>query len=238
MRNIKLLGTMAVLVLMAACPAFGAINIFANPQVGNTVSFTTEHMGGNNGGPFTGHLGTLSWDTFCVEADGFQEVFTANVLYKVQTTTLDKAWGTGNVVNNVAKVLYWWWGTNQLTGFDYVNWSNRTSLQLAIWHGVTNGVKPLADIDHAVNPSAYIMDAQSITWYNAAAGYVASHPNDPIYSSVRVVNPVTLGWNKGDYDTGQVQSMLYAIPEPVSILVWSLIVGAGVLGIVITRRKR
>lgn len=231
-----------VFLCVATLPAFGAINIFANPQVGDTVYFSTENAGDNSGGPFTGHLGSVNWSTFCVEADGCDEYFSPNTLYTVLNTSAAKATGTGNFVTNAAKWLYWMYGTNQaaITGmidattYTYNNdlVDDRTSLQEAIWHGVLQGY------GNTGQPLSTLMDNAAWAWYDTALAAIGGvgeldDPNNPIYGLVRVVNP---GYYSGQTEA---QSQLYAIPEPASLFVWSLFMAGGsCLGMWVWRRRR
>ncbi len=232
----SLMGVMTLLLLVAACPAFGSINIFADPQVNDTVVFYTMG-GGNGGGPFEGHLsGGTVWNTFCVEADGAVEWFVPGAQYTVLNTKLSTATTTGNTVTAAAKWLYWMYGTNPsaITGkvgqtqytYDDSDLS-KTYLQEAIWHGVTRLIGgTLTD-----PPDAEPLSSIASAWYDTAANAVASNPEFLNY--VYVVNP-------GYYGTSQSQSMLYAyIPEPASVIIWSLIASGSMLGVLrIWRRRR
>jgi hypothetical protein len=223
----------ATLLFMVVCPAFGSINIFISPHDLDTVSFKASGIsGGNSGGPFLGTLNNSSqWYTFCVESDGHVEYFAENVPYKVLNTSLNTATGSGNIVTNAAKWLYWMYGTDwsafSVGGYNYTDtFDDKTSLQLAIWHGVENPTgTPLAI-------SAYNTDLQAKKWFATATAAVSDPNNLPSFlNAVRVMNP---GYYSG---TTQAQSMLYAIPEPASIIVWSLIATVCWLGVTAWRRR-
>jgi hypothetical protein len=235
----KLIALFVVVFLcVATLPALGSI--FANPQVNNIVWLSTENVGGNSGGPFTGHLGLsypnsgATWDTFCVEADGSLEYFAPNTNYTVLNTSANTATGTGNYVTNAAKWLYWMYGTNQLA--NYTNsYNDKTSLQEAIWHGVLGG---------GINGSSLNMtfDTTAQTWFAAAVtatGETWSGNKLTLEGTtwadadlVRVMNP---GYYSG---ITEAQSQLYAIPEPASLIVWSLFMAGGSwLGMRVWRRR-
>jgi hypothetical protein len=229
----SLLGITSVLLLVAVCPAFGSI--FANPQVGESVVFYTMG-GGNGGGPFEGHLGSGTvWNTFCVEADGALEWFVPGATYNVLNTKVSTATSTGNTVTAEAKWLYWMYGTNwnAITGqigsttYTYNNdVASKTSLQEAIWHGVNRLIGgTLTD-----PPDAEPYDTVAQLWYDTAHDAIINGDTGML-DYVYVVNP-------GYYGTSQSQSMLYAcIPEPASFIIWSLIAGGSMLGVLVLRRR-
>jgi hypothetical protein len=232
----------ASLLLMLACPAFGSINIFADPQKGQTVYFDTYPGGaGNSGGPYVGHLSNGNvWDTFCVEADGAVEWFVPGATYNVMSTQVKIATASQNTVTDAAKWLYWMYGTNQsaITGtyngnvYSYTDgYDNRTSLQEAIWHGVIRKADGRTLTDP---PNAEPMSDAAWAWYNTAASAVNNAPEFINY--VYVVNPGPAPQGYPGY--GEAQSMLYAqTPEPVSIIVWSLIATTSYLGVTVWRRQ-
>ena len=107
-------GLLLVLMCMAISPAFGELSHYANPAVGEKVvlDYTAEGHGDNSGGPFVGTLThadstTDVWKTFCVEADGGEEVFYPGATYQVWSTDLHTTSATGNYVTDAAKWLYY-----------------------------------------------------------------------------------------------------------------------------------
>jgi hypothetical protein len=216
MKKIYLLAVIASLLLFTG-PAFGSIDIWANAQVGDTVVLTqlSGYSNPDNGGPFYGTLGNGdTWYTFCVEADGGTEYFVPGTTYNVLNTSPNTATGTGNIVTNAAKWLYYMYGTNWAaiddgSGNVYNDTTqDRIDLQRAIWHGVT-----LSDSTILTTP----MDAIALGWYNTALAAVTSGADISYLSAIRVLNP---GYY--NYPT-EAQSVLYAIPEPLSIIAWSLL---------------
>jgi hypothetical protein len=212
-------GLLLVLMSMVISPAFGELSHYANPAVGELVKFnyTTEGQGDNSGGPFVGTLThanntTDVWKTFCVEADGGEEVFDPNTTYKVWSVDLHYASATGNYVTDVAKWLYYQslHDPNSLAGYIPNDISSDSYLQEAIWQGVLLG-----------GPSGPALGTPctgpAVTWYDKAVGEVAKGWSDA--DLVWVINPADVNYSDGP----QAQSQLYEresepVPEPATLL--------------------
>jgi hypothetical protein len=248
MKKYILLVVVVGLLLVVACPGYGSI--FANPQAGQTVYFTGG--AGNGGGPFVGHLSNgVTWDTFCVEADGAVEWFVPGATYNVLSTQLSTATASGNTVTAAAKWLYWMYGTDQsaITGiwnghtyaYDDNSYDDKTSLQEAIWRGVNR----LYGGNLTAPPDAEPMSDAAKAWYQTAYDAVNVAKPPEFLNYVYVVNPGPKPdgypghyYKDGvEYFTSESQSMLYAIPEPASIIVWFLITTVSCLGVTAWRRQ-
>ena len=240
------------LLFVAAGPTMASVNIYLDPTVGDTVSFAgvagytnqVFYYGGGAyyGGPFMGTLGNgAAWTTFCVEADGGDENIVLGSTYTVSSLDPHVAKDTGNNVTDEAKWLYWQYGHGLLPE-SFANLPVGTTwtvndLQMAIWHGVwTKG---------GVRLDMYLADGKTSAYGPAAADLyeladAAFADTDPVRLAqaqaeadcVYVLNPASGGVNGT-----QAQSMLYAVPEPATILVWSLL-GASWLGIRVWRHGR
>jgi hypothetical protein len=223
----------AAVLSLAASRARANIMHYANPSDGQQaiIDFTTDGQGANAGGPFTATLFDTQnapinvWKTFCLEADGADELFWPYswrsqehpAIYEVENTRLNTATDTGNVVTDVAKWLYYQslHDPSQLVG--YVGYdltksaaerlASDSSLQLGIWNGVLHNGSPLSI-------GAYQSDSNAKLWYDAAVAAVAAGWGDA--NKVRVLNPV-------DRNTREpAQSLLYEtvgydgnpVPEP------------------------
>jgi hypothetical protein len=238
---------LASLLLVVTFPAFGSINIYLNPTVGDTVSFSGHgsavfyyNGGGYYGGPFTGTLNnTTNWSTFCVEADGGEELINLGTSYTVLNLDPHIALKSNNYVSDVTKLLYWEYGHNALPA-TVPSW-NVNDLQLAIWHGVWmggNSNNPLIMYSNAAcTVDAYLNDPAALALYGAASGLLNSS-NAAVKAlaqseadSIWVLNPGIKG------QSTQNQSQLYEIPEPASIIVWSLIATVSCLGVTVWRRR-
>jgi hypothetical protein len=250
MRIIAALLVAAGLLFVATGPATASVNIYLNPVVGNTASFAGGagwsaqafyYAGGGPyyGGPFIGTLNTgASWTTFCVEADGGDERISLGPTYWVSNLDSHVAIATQNYVTDEAKWLYWQYGNGLLpaTLANNEGWTVN-DLQVAIWHGVwAHGVVGTSlEMTLAGGGSAYGTAAQDL--YGLAHDALTTGSGvaqaGAEANSVYVLSPADGGVNGT-----QVQSMLYAIPEPATIVVWSLL-GAGTwLGMRVSRRGR
>jgi hypothetical protein len=106
--------------------------------------------------------------------------------------------------------------------------ADRTSLQEAIWHGVT--LKGGGILSTPMDDAAW-------AWYNTASAAVASNPEFLNYVYVLNPGPAPPGYAPPG-SLGEAQSMLYAqIPEPASLIVWSLIATISYLGVTAWRRQ-
>ncbi len=245
----------ATLIIAATVPALGSVNIFANPEFGQSVVFSSVPGGaGNGGGPFQGKLNNDSstiWNTFCIEAGNpaESESLVLGKTYKVLSTTSSSATATGNIVTDAAKWLYWqygvnqeaitgtytyttyWWGKKTTTTTTYTysdSYKDRTSLQEAIWHGVQNS--------EGESLGTSMSDAAR-AWYSTAVAAVAADPDAWFLDCVFVLNPGTSSSRCGS--SSQAQSVLYAntssVPEPATMVVWSLL---GLAALLFSRLRR
>jgi len=215
-------GLLLVLMSIVISPAFGELlSHYANPTPGEQVKFnyTTEGPGDNSGGPFVGTLthadGTTDvWKTFCVEADGGEEVFNPGTTYKVWSTDLNWTSDTHNYVTNAAKWLYYQSlhdPINSLAGYITDDITSDSYLQEAIWHGVLLG----GPTGTALNmPYSGLAE----TWYDAAVTAVDAGWADA--NLVWVINPADVNYSGSG---AQAQSQLYEsvyepVPEPATLI--------------------
>ena len=214
-------GLLLVLMSMVISPAFGELSHYANPAPGEQVKldYTTEGPGDNSGGPFMGTLyhadnTTDVWKTFCVEADGGEEVFNPGTIYQVWSTDLHYTSATGNYVTDAAKWLYYQslhGPINSLPGYIPDDISSDSYLQEAIWHGVLLG-----------GPSGPALSmpysGPAVTWYDDAVAAVAAGWADA--NLVWVINPADINYGGSG---AQAQSQLYEresepVPEPATLI--------------------
>jgi hypothetical protein len=166
-----------------------------------------------------------------VEADNGAEFITLNTDYTITSINQHTAIATQNDVKDEAKLIYWEYLHGALPSY------NVNDVQLAIWSGVqltTGGVdiRPLTDfIFYNTNHSqtAYSLDTNAQTLYGDAVLALKNNPTQAQAEadSIWVLNP---GTNN--------QSMLFEIPEPASLIVWSLFMAGGSgLGMWVWRRR-
>ncbi len=227
MRKLSVL-LFVVFLCVATLPAFGAINIYLDPQVGDRVSFSGHGNAvfyyngqGYYGGPFTGTLNnTTEWSTFCVEADGGEELINLGTSYKVLNLDPHIATASQNYVTDMAKLLYWEYGHNALPNTGTVD-----DLQLAIWHGVSVGGQtgPPLTMYTAGGANAYLSDQAAQDLYSSAVTALTS-PTTKAQAqteadSIWVLNPADLGYSgtgltgpkpaiRGDTRAGQHRCMV------------------------------
>ena len=254
MRALTTLLMAACLLSVAAAPATASVNISLNPTIGDTVVFpSADYVYGqpfyynNNGvtyygGPVLGKLNTgATWTTFCVEADGGDESIALDHPYKVSSLDPHVAINTNNYVTDQAKWLYWEYGNGMLPDklASGEKWTG-TDLQVAIWHGVWAHGDVATPLDMFTDPactlSAYDNDQAAQDLYNLASNaFILSEgiTRDPLAQikadSIWVLNPA-------DGNT-QAQSMLYEVPEPATMIVWTLLGIAGWLATMVWRRR-
>ena len=187
------------------------------------VSFVTgavDPSGGNSG-----FLGTIydvdmnvleSWETFCVEGGISAESVQLNgTKYDIDSTSANTATATGNYVTPEAAWVYWAFSTMNLDGWT----PNRgEEVQEAIWaltEAGGQGGSPL------VNANGLAAD-----WVQDAIDAVAGGWDGA--DRIRVINPTNVGNGRHR------QSMLYMIPEPGTIAIWSAL---GVMGFIAIRKR-
>ena len=238
--------------LLLAQPVRAAIDIQVQALVGNTVKFSdTANRATNGGGPFLGNIAGDTWRTFCVEADGGSENVSLGATYYVVGTSPNTATATGNTITEAAKFLYYAYGHDLLTlgnsGAAYSDTStNNNSLQQAIWSLVVkmsagNGINDYSDSYTGVTETYWLqvgaLSADAATWRSFAIAAVTganATANLALADRIRVINPDDTYPASG----AQAQSMLYEIvPEPASIVVWSLLAG-GAAGLSVVKRRR
>jgi hypothetical protein len=242
MRKVRLQFVLIGVLSLVACPAVGAITHYANPYVGQKVVFNyAPDPGGNSGGPFVGTLynPVATWTTFCVEADDHDELFTPDAQYVVNNISPTTATASGNYVTDEAKWLYYesLHDPSQLPGYVPGNSSSDTELQEAIWAGVLGGGSSGKQLSDPSNSSPTPLDPIIAGgWYADAVTAVTKYPDGPWVTSVWVLNPDT---STNPEDSPQVQSMLYeVVPEPATMIVWSLLGAASWLGMSVVRKGR
>ena len=259
MRRLSLF-VVALVAMSVAAGTISAAIVNVDPQIGDGIKF--NRLGApNGGGPFRALLTPESvvWETYCVE-DGngtASESVSSGVTYTVESVASNPATKSGNFVSDYSKWLYYMAQANptQLSGYsNTLAW--KMSLQAAIWHGVYHNYGTLLSPDYqsltstAGGLGAYYSAGAIALWTQAtnfALSGVASGSLLPSSSTadmgswvnssyVNIVNPI-------DATSKSVQSMLYltpdaheAVPEPVSLIVWSVI-GAGAAGMVLRPRR-
>ncbi len=247
--------------LLLAQPARAAFDSTINVKVGDTVRFfdSPSLPRAGNGGPFLGAINapfSNSWAAYCVESGGDLTTeyinFTpnndrtaTNYAYKVGSISANIASATNNVVTGAAKYLYYAAAHGLLNGHTNDATSN-ARLQDAIWSLVIRGtvggpvnsipnnnfaevLKVAAGNEDIVGTAANFRK-QAVDFFNNN-NLAALAAANRIY----VVNPVTLNAN-GDVVANH-QSMVFEVPEPASLVVWSVLAGSAA-GLTVARRKR
>lgn len=224
-------------ICFASAPAEGSIKISLDPAnlatgpSGNEVSFLTgavDPSGGNSG--FLGRIwdptGTTlleEWETFCVEATStpYVEYISLNDgHYKIESTTDPNAVATSNHVTDAAKWVYYAFGHGLLTGWVT---NDGEEVQEAIWSLVRGG--------GSSGPFLVTANGKAATWATQAATAVSGAQGLAEASRIRIINPAI--YNGDGSVNSHHQSMLYEIPEPLSVAVWS-----GLIAVVGLRRNR
>ncbi|MFZ1932255.1 MAG: hypothetical protein WCB27_04445 [Thermoguttaceae bacterium] len=225
---------------MNPTPTYNQAVVFQEAYSGDA-SFDGALYGPPDSGPYNAPSGppVQQWTTFCVEADGHVEYFVPGDTYWVKSITSDTATGTGNLVTNEAKWLYWTFGTNPSSIVDYADTQQgNLDLQEAIWEGVQNPVGTALS-DPAQGDLATPLDANASAMWNQAHAAVQAAPNGPWVEGVQILNIYPdYGYPGYPYDSGEGQSMLFAVPEPATMIVWSLLGVASWLGTRVWRQGR
>jgi hypothetical protein len=244
--------------LLLAQPARAAFDTTINVKVGDTVRFfdSPSLPRTGSGGPFLGAINapfSNSWAAYCVESGTPPTTeyinFTPNnnplsnsYAYKVGSITANIASATGNIVTGAAKFLYYAAGHGFSIGTTYNpnSASDNAELQEAIWSLVIAGNSPNYN-PNDVNPANYT-PGNLYTYLGGVSGKAANYRNWAIgnlnlnlASRINVLNPVTL--NAQGQVIANHQSMLYEVPEPASLVVWSVLAGSAA-GLTVARRKR
>jgi hypothetical protein len=260
MRQLSLL-LVFVGVCLAAGSAFGSLTHYAEPVPASQVvefNYPTSSdgqgvaQGSTDGGPFTAQLydaGTglasgADWTTFCVEAGNHVEYFVPGTQYTFRITS-GNATASGNLLTEKAKWLYYesLHNPGDLTyhgaAYTPTSQADNDALQEAIWHAVENpaGV-PLQDVTDDDQAMVYYNEALSAVGLSSAEG--GSGELLGAWDDVEMINPYPAP--AGYTETGEAQTMLFEdtayenpVPEPVSLIVWSVLGAAGMVAI---RRRR
>jgi hypothetical protein len=205
-----------ILVLLVT---IGALSVFSqpvrasillrDPQVGDTVQFWGQ--GDSSGGPFSATItysgsggGSTSWFTFCIEHDEY--IYNNGTVYGMDATdpwTMRQAVQTDNWVMDQAKWLFHEFNSGALSTYS----SSR--VQDAIWYFTRTGGENGARLWNGAT-------AESWTLINLANANYANWDS----SNVRIMNP----YREGNYHVNDAQSVLYeVIPEPATLIIWSLL---------------
>ena len=254
-RRMSLLLVVAVLCMVAG-PALGAITShYAPAYVNEGVSFNYGELGacGNQGGPFIGTLASgIQWRTYCVEADGGDETFGPNNPYFVESIYENSCVASKNYVSDAAKWLYYEAPRGGLAGWSLTQ-PTEEELQEAIWHDTwrvatsaeisNNNVVKRQYLSERYGLQTYVRlftgggdpaDATALQWANLADNSCPYVPGlgdtDFAGDDVIVINPQDA--------SGPAQSMLGEVPEPATIIVWSLLGAASWLGMGVWRGGR
>jgi hypothetical protein len=232
------------------------------PVAGDYIDFQSGSFRTGTGGPFLGRLGstaaqlnsasnTNTWFTFCVESgtQSTTENITFNTDYRVASVSQYVAAATGNVVTDAARFLYYAYGHDMLgtallpfAGYTGTAAQN-ADLQEVIWSLIVRGDRTSLGVNdystaYPVNGNDYwlatgTLSALQTTLRNAAIAAVTTAAdaaaNVAIAGRIMIVNPD----NTFPGDNAQAQSMLFEVPEPATIAVWSIL---GLLGIGASRR--
>jgi hypothetical protein len=210
----------------------------------------------SDGGPFTATVGTNSFLTFCVETT---EYFYPGDNYLVQSVSAYTASDSGNTVASQAEWLYAQYRLanagqpyNAPGGIILNNTLNPNAgadVQAVVWAMTTNGGGDPGQPSSGtlIDPASLTGDAQTI--YDDIVG----RPLASNSVSVGVFNPIPAPGTP-EYPSGAdyAQSMLYLsseasytpvgdfpnpVPEPTTIVVWTLLGGVGIT-LAKWRRKR
>ncbi len=197
-----------------------ATQLSAALQVGTQVRLDTNAHPGGIGGQFGAEdPGTNApgfefndFITFCCELGQF---ISDDVVYTVSAIATQNT--TGYTLGGQAAYLYTQFREGTLANFDYSSTNDANGLQYGIWLGMgyTPGVGPLTGT--AASYSAYW---NPTSWL---AGFTSWGANN--IGNVRVMQ------------FGNNQDQLVLVPEPGSIMIWSLM-GAGVAGAFYSRRRK
>lgn len=191
-----------------------AVSAGPTVNVGDLLKFSNG-PGVNGGGEFGVSVNGApeSFITFCVERTeglNFDDQF---VVAGISTTSQS----SGVPLHAGTAYLYTLFHNGNLPGYAHTN-AKATSLQLAIWHFQNQlAVGPGGDLT-----AAFLADADAQAYVAAAAGAVGT-------GAVKILNMQTLAG-------GLAQDVLI-VPEPASVLAWSLIGGCFVVGNRLRRGK-
>jgi hypothetical protein len=174
------------------------------------------------------------------------EYISFGTAYTVKSIAANVATATGNVVTEAGKYLYYAAGHGLLSNYNPLSASDNAQLQDAIWSLVIKGDSPNYNPSD-VNPSNYAygnvytyLSSPNVVapaagtagdYRNFAVGAIANAEALAFADRIFVLNPAqTL--------TGpEAQSMVFEVPEPASIAVWSVLAG-GAAGLSVVKRRR
>jgi hypothetical protein len=205
--------------------------LLRDPQLGDTVTFWDG--GDSSGGPFTaqitysGGTTTTKWSTFCVEKNEWIHV-NDGTKYKMDP---DGPWterqtvAKQNWVTDEAKWLFHEYNSGALSAY------NGSRVQDAIWYYTHAGSEGGLSLWDGVSGRTSPQVAADWVLINLAHNTM---PNGWDSSDVRILNP----YLEGNYGGNHAQSCLYEVPEPATIIVWSLLGAASWLGMRVVRRGR
>lgn len=211
------IGTLSLLVQ----PALASIYL-RDPQVGDTVNFADPGSRFSDGGPFTATIHyqsdntTQTWTTFCVELTEYLD-FGNTFQMDTPPWTMSKTVNLGNVVSDEAKWLYHEFNAGNLHG------QSAATFQGAIWAltSYSGGGALYTGADTGV--AALVTLAATA----ASNNFYGFSPD-----AVRIMNPYREGNSGGPH----AQSVLFEVPEPFSLVIWSIF-GAGCAGLAVARRR-
>jgi hypothetical protein len=201
-----------------------APSVMAGLAVGDKIQFS-DREGYGRGGEF-GVVNALApttelFRTFCVEETEFLNF---GPLFNVVGITNDAVKGSETVsdpISSETKYLFWQFANGSLSNYDYMSSTpehnlDADALQNAIW---------------SLEGETASINIQTGLWRTEAINAVAAGPG--IWdANVKVLN---LTWSS---DGSLAQDVLVTVPEPATIIIWSLLGAGGWLGMSVSRRRR